>query len=118
MPSKIKTRVAYGRYPALINLANDPIIAHRAPNNNDKWDKGQLWDFEDTNQVWMLTSYNAGQPVWTELDNTILGITWLNYGGVGPLTLAVNTGYTFNNAAAITVTLPVNTLLGSQIYLN
>ncbi len=118
MPSKIIPRQAYGRYPALINLANDPIIAHRAPNAHDKWEKGQLWDDEDTNQVWMLTSYAAGVPVWTELDNNYLGIMWTNYVGAGPLTLAVNTGYTFTNASPVTVTLPVGPVIGSQIYLN
>ena len=121
MPSKIKTNVAYGRYPALINLANDPMIAQRDPNTtSDKYEIGQEWINTATDSVWILTSYYAGLPIWTEIDNNNvnLGITWHTDGTLGLIQLAVNSGYTLTNAGAINLILPVLAVVGSQIYIN
>ena len=117
MPSKIKTRVAYGRYPALINLANDPVIAQRPPNNNDKYDVGQVWDDETTNTVWFLTSYAAGNPVWTAVNNN--GYSGLAYAtdATGTVATAFNTIYYLTNAGPNNDTLPAGAAVGTQVWL-
>ena len=117
MPSRIKTRVAYGRYPALINLANDPIIAQRAPKSTDTYDVGQEWIDETTNTVWTLTSYASGNPVWTPVNNSgFLGLAYAT-DATGTVALATNTIYYLTNAAMNNDTLPAGATRGSQIWL-
>lgn len=121
MPSKIKTNIAYGRYPALINLANEPIVAQRDPNTtSDKYEIGQEWINSATDSVWILTSYTAGLPIWTEIDNNNvnLGITWHTNTGLGLIQLAVNAGYTLTNPGAVNTILPVLAVVGSQIFIH
>ena len=121
MPNKIKTNVAYGRYPALINLANEPIVAQRDPNTtSDKYELGQEWINSATDSVWILTSYTAGLPIWTEIDNNNvnLGITWHTNAGLGLIQLAVNAGYTLTNPGAVNTILPVLAVVGSQIFIH
>ena len=117
MPSRIKTRVAYGRYPALINLANDPIVAQRAPRSTDLYDVGQEWIDETTNTVWTLTSYSGGLPVWTPVNNSgFLGLAYAT-DATGAVALATNTIYYLTNAGLNNDTLPAGALVGAQIWL-
>jgi len=119
MANKIKTNVAYGRYPALINLANDPIIAQRAPNQvHDLYEVGQEWINELTNNVYVLTSYVAGLPIWTLLGaGAVPGGFVFVPNNTAIVALNPNTINYLTAAAAVTATLPAIAAVGSQIWI-
>lgn len=114
-----RTQVAYGRNPALINIANEPISANSDPSNSDRLELNRLWSNYTTNGVFMLTSYVAGNPIWTRLDGGPVptGLTWATDGGVGPVALDSNYGYRLQNVGVINTVLPVNSVVGDQIWL-
>jgi len=110
-------KVAYGKSQALIDIFNPPIVAQRAPNVNDKGPIGQLWDDTSTNSVYMLTSYAAGVPVWSRLDNAgVTGITWVST-AANPVAAAINSGYILTAPGAININLPAIAPIGSEIYI-
>lgn len=110
-------KIACGQSQPLINIINDPVPANRAPTNEDRYEIGQTWINKLTNQVWMLTSYAAGVPVWTELDDAgDVGIAW-STDATGAVALAQNHGYYLTNVGAINCTLPAVAGLGSEIWL-
>lgn len=120
MSKATQNRVAYGRNPGLIIVANDPVKAHRAPTQNDDYDIGQLWLYQDMNYVYIQSSYAAGLPIWTRLDGNVTpgGLTWSTYAAAGPLDLDANYGYILQNAGAIALNLPAASVTGDQIWIN
>ena len=114
-----RTQVAYGRNPALINIANEPVSSNIDPNSSDRLELNRLWSNYTTNGVFMLTSYVAGDPIWTRLDGgpTPTGLTWVTDAGLGPIDLDANYGYRLQNVGVISTVLPVNSVVGDQIWI-
>jgi hypothetical protein len=112
------TKVAYGKSQPLIDIFNQPVVALRDPNGNDKGSIGQQWTNKNSNGVWMLTSFLGGLAVWTRLDNGAPNaFNWLPPIAVGPTQLANNTGYVYTGAATYVTTLPINSAVGNEIWI-
>lgn len=109
---------AYGQSQPLIDIFNAPVSALRDANNNDRYEVGQVWINRTTNAIWMLTSYAAGNPVWTRIDDAgATGITW-ETNATNAVALAANHGYFLTAVAgAIVCTLPAVAALGTEIWL-
>ena len=112
------SRVAYGKSQGLIDIFNEPLVANRAPNGNDKGSIGQMWTDTLTNQVWMLTSFLGGLAIWTELDNAGAAgnLVWTAPAGAA-INMTSNNGYFVTNAGPIVMTLPPAGVVGSEIWI-
>lgn len=71
-------------------LFPEPVVAQRAPGNNDKYEIGQSWIDVPNQDAYTLTAYVSGNPVWiksgaAEGDFTELDVTpgFFTYTGVG-----------------------------------
>lgn len=124
MSKQTQVQRAYGQYPALINIANEPKVSRRNPTAADRAELGQIWINKLTNEVYMLTSVgtvaggNFGAAVWTRLDNGAgaTGIAWITTAAAN-VNMAVNSGYYLTNPGAITLVLPVASVVGDEIWI-
>lgn len=124
MSKQTQVQRAYGQYPALINIANEPKISRRNPTAADRAELGQIWINKLTNEVYILTSVgtvaggNPGAAVWTRMDNGsgATGIAWITTGAAA-VNMAVNSGYYLTNVGAVTLTLPAASVLGDEIWI-
>ena len=119
MASNQRPKVAYGLSQPNFGVGPIPVTTLRDPLITDFAEIGTLWINKASDKVWVLTSIVLNQAVWTEIDNqtTNVGITWYTDATVGPIALAVNSGYYLTNAAAVATTLPLVSTIGSQIIL-
>lgn len=119
MSNLVNHRTAYGKNQPLIDVYNPPIVSYKAtgPLVTDKAEIGQIWIYPVTNQVWILTSFLAGDAIWTPLDDAgATGITWIT-SAAPAIAAAVNHGYVLSAAVTQTVTLPAIAIVGSIIYI-
>jgi len=124
MSKQTQVQRAYGQYPALINIANEPRISTRNPTTADRAELGQMWINKLTNEVYQLTSVgtvaggNPGYAIWTRLDNGAgaTGIVWIT-SGAAAVAMAVNSGYYLTNVGAVTLTLPGASVVGDEIWI-
>ena len=118
--SNQRPKVAYGLSQPYFPVGPSPIISGRVPITSDFAEIGTLWIDSTTNQMWVLTNIIQNQATWTEIDSTNIvvgGVSWFTVAGVGPVAMVANSGYKLTNAAAVALTLPVTSPLGSQIYI-
>lgn len=109
---------AYGlNQQPLLNVFTPPQVGLKAPTTINKGQIGMMWVDKTNNVVYVLTSYLNGNPVWTALGGAVAGgLTWSTDAGAA-IPMAVNHGYYLTNAGAITLTLPVASAIGDQIWL-
>ena len=113
-----RAKIAYGLSQPNFPVGPSPIISGRVPMTSDFAEIGTLWIESTTNQMWVLTNIIQNQATWTEIDSTNIvvgGVAWNTIVGVGPVAMVANSGYKLTNAAAVALTLPATSPLGSQI---
>lgn len=114
-----RPKVSYGLSQPYFNASALPIITNRDPFATDFAEVGTIWINQTAFKAWLLAKVEANQAIWLEINNTDapLGITWHIEAGVGPVALAENSGYYLTNGAAVDLTLPAVSSLGSQIWI-
>jgi hypothetical protein len=116
MPKLYTKQMTYGLNQPLLNVPFAPVLSTIDPTVNDRYEIGQLWTNTVLNTAWMLTSYQLGLPVWTEIDNdgAITQVVWTTEAGA-VINLANNHGYVLTNGAVVTALLPGVSPVGSVI---
>jgi len=101
----------------LLQIFTPPTVSILAPGNSNKGQIGSMWINKATNTVYVLTSYLNGLPVWTAQGGVVAGgLNW-HTDPAAAVALAVNSGYYLTNVGAITLTLPVASAVGDQIWI-
>ena len=109
---------AYGLVQGpLLNIFTPPQVSINAPGANNKGQIGSMWIDKVTNTVYVLTSYLNGVPVWTAQGGAVAGGLIWTTDPAAVVALAANHGYYLTNIGAITLTLPVASAVGDQIWL-
>jgi trimeric autotransporter adhesin len=118
--------VAYGLSQALIAVANQPIIAQRAPTTSDRAALGTLWIDEPANAPYILTSIVDNVATWVSANGSgaitsvvtdsgtaipVLGVLNL-FGGANIVTSA--SGNTVDVAVTPNINLPATNASGTQ----
>jgi hypothetical protein len=115
------TLTGYGQSQPLINMQYPPIVANRAPTDQDWYDIGQIWiDKRPTQNIaWLLVSYNngvtAGSPVWVRIDTNADNSLTYTRTPDNAINLEANAGYVLHTAGNKVLTLPEAAALGSVI---
>lgn len=85
MASKNKN-LSYGLGSPLIDVFPSPVVAQRAPKTSDKYEIGQVWINQPTNDVYVLTSVVANNANWvgtgggTGAFDTVTAVTTITSG--------------------------------------